>query len=64
MVERILSTAELHRYLLEVPSLVYADCKTRYNSTIYEKHKNFGYKSGAVEKYRIPTVLVTNKQTV
>ena len=38
--------------------------EVRYNNT--KRAMNFGYKIvlGAVEKYRIPTVLVTNKQTV
>ena len=54
MVERILSTAKLHRCLLEVPSLVYADCKPRYNSTKKLAVISAMREMGAVEKHRIP----------
>ena len=54
MVERILSTAKLHRCLLEVPSLVYADCKPRYNNTKELAVIPAMREMGAVEKHRIP----------
>ena len=52
MVERILSTAKLHRYLLEVPQP--DDIEVRYNSTKWLAVISAMREMGAVEKYRIP----------
>ena len=58
MVEEILSTAQLHRHLLDEPSQIDSD-------TPVANAQNFGYNyERAVEKCHIPTVLVTSRQTV
>ena len=54
MVERILSTAKLHRCLLEVPSLTIKIIEVRYNSTKWLAVIPAMREMEAVEKHRIP----------